>query len=266
MPNITEAKCVLIIGATAGIGRALALAIHDLPTKPTVIVGGRRQERIDELTKSSERIKGVQIDVQSGRQVLKTFVADTISKYPDLDAVVFSAGIQHPFDFTKPEELNLDHFEEELTTNYISLVTMITLFLPHFLDLSKQRRPTFLIPISSGLAITPGPSVPFYSAAKAAVHSLCLSLEAQLRDSNVNVIEIIPPLVESELHDHQGTSAVLSKFWMPLSEFTATTMDGLKEGNTQIAVGQSKLAWEQYEKDKFIEVQQKYQAFKQRKL
>ncbi len=93
MPNITEAKCVLIIGATAGIGRALALAIHDLPTKPTVIVGGRRQERIDELTKSSGRIKGVQIDVQSGRQVLKTFVSDIIANYPDVRLPILTVSL-----------------------------------------------------------------------------------------------------------------------------------------------------------------------------
>lgn len=49
MPGIEDAKCVLIIGATSGIGRALALAIHDLPTQPTVIVAGRRMERLEEL-------------------------------------------------------------------------------------------------------------------------------------------------------------------------------------------------------------------------
>lgn len=84
MPNITDAKCVLVIGATAGIGRALALAIRDLPQSPVVIVGGRRQERIDELTKNGENIEGVQIDVTAGREKLKEFVDSTIAKYPDV--------------------------------------------------------------------------------------------------------------------------------------------------------------------------------------
>lgn len=84
MPNIADAKCVLVIGATAGIGRALALAIRDLPSKPTVVVGGRRQERIDELCKEGDRIEGVQVDVMKGRDKLKAFVDETVTKYPEV--------------------------------------------------------------------------------------------------------------------------------------------------------------------------------------
>lgn len=82
--TINDAKCVLVVGATAGIGRALALAIHDLPSKPTVIVAGRRQERLDELTQRSDRIKSVRVDLLSGRAALQSFVNDTVSAYPDV--------------------------------------------------------------------------------------------------------------------------------------------------------------------------------------
>jgi hypothetical protein len=44
-------------------------------------------------------------------------------------------------------------------------------------------------------------------------------------------------LVESELHDHEGTTERLSKYWMPLDTFTNKAMDGLKEGKVQIPVG-----------------------------
>jgi NAD(P)-dependent dehydrogenase (short-subunit alcohol dehydrogenase family) len=59
--------------------------------------------------------------------------------------------------------------------------------------LQAQGRQTFLILVTSGLAIFPGPQVPNYSASKAAVHSLALSLRAQLYGTGVNVLEIIPP-------------------------------------------------------------------------
>lgn len=118
---------MLVIGATSGIGRALALAIHALPSKPTVIVAGRRQDRLDELERKDERLETAKIDVNSGRGALKSFVHDLTAKYPDvssptplrcdnyqcqsyfqLDAVMFSSGIQHMFDFTKPENIDFD--------------------------------------------------------------------------------------------------------------------------------------------------------------
>ena len=86
MPGIKDAKCVLVIGATAGLGRSLALAIHDLDTQPTVIVGGRRQERLDELAKSSSRIKTVRVDINTSQDNLKAFVNDILAKYPEVIA------------------------------------------------------------------------------------------------------------------------------------------------------------------------------------
>ena len=82
--NISQAKCVLVVGATSGIGRALALAIHDLPSKPTVIVSGRRQDRLDELAKSSDRIKAARVDLLAGRESLKAFADEVTATYPDV--------------------------------------------------------------------------------------------------------------------------------------------------------------------------------------
>ncbi|EGO28957.1 hypothetical protein SERLADRAFT_377262 [Serpula lacrymans var. lacrymans S7.9] len=240
MPSISDSKCILIIGATSGLGRSLALSILALPSKPTVIVSGRRQGRLDELAQAhadEPRLKTLNFDVGVDRVSLKASVNKVISQYPELDAVMFSAGIQHQFDFTKPESIDLDQASDELNTNYNAIFNMITFFLPHLIQLGKSR-PTFIYTVTSGLAIVPGPWVPNYCATKAALHSLSLSLNVQLRDSNVHVVEIIPPLVESELHDHQlGANERLSRFWMPLEEFTALTMERLEKGDIQVPIG-----------------------------
>ena len=80
-PNIRDARCVLVIGATAGIGRELAMAIHALPHKPTVIVTGRRQERLDELSDKGSRVEHMQLDVTAGRAALKEFVEKAVTQY-----------------------------------------------------------------------------------------------------------------------------------------------------------------------------------------
>lgn len=83
MPSINDSKCVLVTGATAGIGRALAHAISDLPSKPRVIATGRRQDRLEELRPKMETI---QIDFDTDKETIKKFVDDTIFKYPDVSS------------------------------------------------------------------------------------------------------------------------------------------------------------------------------------
>ncbi|KZT05922.1 NAD(P)-binding protein [Laetiporus sulphureus 93-53] len=254
MPSILDCKCVLVIGATSGIGRALALAIHALPSEPLVIVAGRRQGRLDELLKEGDRIRAVRFDVNRERNELKNAVQDIVAEYRDLDAVIFSSGIQELYNFTNPEQVDLDELEREWSTNYTAIVIMITFFLPHFLKLSQEGRPSFIIPITSGLAMTPAAWVPNYCATKAALHSFSLSLNAQLKNTKVNIMEIMPPLVESELHDHQGTAPMMSKFWMPLVDFTKEAMEGLKRGDLQIPVGTNAEQWNEFEKGKIERV------------
>jgi short-subunit dehydrogenase involved in D-alanine esterification of teichoic acids len=82
MPGIEDSKTILLIGGTSGIGQALAYALLDLPSKPTVIVGGRRQQRLDEMKR--ERLETVQVDISVGAPELKTFVDTTLAKFPDV--------------------------------------------------------------------------------------------------------------------------------------------------------------------------------------
>ncbi|KAG2129968.1 hypothetical protein DEU56DRAFT_740903 [Suillus clintonianus] len=239
MPSISDCKCVLVIGSTGGIGRALALAILDLPSKPTVIVCGRRKERLEELVASHHatgRLKSVTLDVLLERNALKSSIEEIVNTYPDLDAVLFSSGIQRGFNFTRPETIDLDSLERELTTNYTSIVRMITFFLPHLIKLG-QGRPTFLYTVSSGLSIVPAAGVPGYCATKAAIHSLSISLAVQLKRKNVHVVEIIPPLVESELHDLEGSTEGLARYWLTLEEYTKETMEGLIRGDPYVPAG-----------------------------
>ncbi|KAF7971827.1 hypothetical protein HWV62_19833 [Athelia sp. TMB] len=274
MPGIDDSKCVLVVGSTAGIGKSLALAVLALPSNPTVIISGRRQERLDDIISEhgkSGRLAGIRMDIDSDRASLKKTVSDVLAKYPKLDTVIFAAGIQRRFDFANPESVELDLVSElvsELNTNYTAIVTVITYLLPHMLKLGASGQPCFIVPITSGLAITPSPWVPNYGATKAALHSFSVSLSFQLTDTNVRVMEIFPPLVESELHDReytmpfgelpfnhaeaidQGTTDKLSRIWMPVEEFTGLAMDGLKRGDVQIPVGNAKDSFEKFEKGK----------------
>ncbi|KAF9488447.1 NAD(P)-binding protein [Pleurotus eryngii] len=179
----------------------------------------------------------VHIDFDTDKETIKKFVDDTIVKYPDLDTIVLSAGIQYETWFDKPQTIDLDKLLSELNVNYTSILTTITYFLPHLLKLGPR-------------GITPAPWVANYSATKAALHSLSYSLHALLQGTGVHVMEIIPPLVESEIYDAEGMTERLSKIRMPLEEYIRVTMDALKKGEVRICTGAS-LSWlEQFETGK----------------
>ncbi|TFK50054.1 NAD(P)-binding protein [Heliocybe sulcata] len=256
MPTIADSKCVLIIGATAGIGQALARALVALPSKPKVIVNGRRKERLDELRK--EGFETIEFDVDTNRPNLKHFVDTVIGRYPELDTVVFSAAIQNELDFSHPDTLDLDVFMSELNINYISIITMIKFFLSHLIKRAATGQPCFIIPITSTLGIVPGPWVPTYAATKAALHSISITLNEQLDGTGVHIMEVMPPLTESELHDHQGKRETLQNIWMPLDEFTKEEMEGLLRGDTFIPCGETKDGFMRFEKGRVEAVHAMY--------
>ncbi|KAJ7706474.1 hypothetical protein B0H17DRAFT_631409 [Mycena rosella] len=241
--SIDKAKCVLVIGATSGIGRALALAISELPSCPTVIAAGRRQDRLKEL--EAKNLETLELDVTTDLETLTETVDSLVAKYPQLDAVILASGIQYQHDFTKDVDLNL--VVKEIYVNYLAVVSLISMFISHFLKLSADGLPSFIIPITSGLGLMPAPQVLNYSASKAALRSFTTSLRKQFESTNINVMEIIPPLVESELHDEQGITERLSKFWMPLDEYTRKTMEGLRKGDSHIAAGMAETVYKRFE-------------------
>lgn len=232
-------KKVLLIGATSGIGYALAERMLSTGTK--VIIVGRRKEKLDELVTEHGKDKAFPsvFDI-SKLSDIPAWTSSITKEHPDLDCIILNSGIQRAHNFAKPETVKLEQINEEITTNYLAFVHLTTSFLPH---MQAQKAQTSLIYVSSGLALIPYPRALNYSATKAALHHFLLSLRVQLKSGtgNVKVIEIFPPAVQTELHNtkHQPDlpNDQGAKFGMPLDEFTDETWEGLQSGDEQIFVG-----------------------------
>ncbi|KAI1842093.1 hypothetical protein JX266_011744 [Neoarthrinium moseri] len=227
-------KNVLMIGATSGLG--LALAERMIENGIFVIGVGRRKERLDEFVAKHgpQKAAASQFDI-TNLHGIPTWVEDITKRHPSIDAVVLNSGIQRPVDFTKPKNIDLDLVQHEITTNYTSYISLITHFLPHLQ--SRSPNPTALITVTSGLALVPLPRCANYCATKAALHSLCWTLRAQLGEDeaskHIRVIELVPPAVQTELHTQQG----LSQLGIPIEEFTDDAWRGLLADEEEILVG-----------------------------
>lgn len=164
-----------------------------------------------------------------------------VQAHPTVDCVVLNSGVQNTVNFARPETIDLDVVENEITTNYRSYLHMITAFLPHLQ--SRAPAPAALMVVTSGLGLVPIPRPANYCATKAALHSLCWTMRAQLghdeRSRHIRVVELIPPAVQTELHDLQSDLAAHGKtdYGMPLADYIDGTWAGLLRGDDEVAVG-----------------------------
>ena len=218
-----KGNTVLITGGASGIG--LAIGQRFLAAGSKVILAGRRLDKLTEARSAHPEMEIIQADVGDANQRIQ-LIEDVTARFPDLNVLVNNAGIQRRLDLTRPEPF--DATRSEISINLEGPVHLSMLALPHLMKKKKAA----VVQVTSGLAFTPLAFVPVYSATKAAMRSFTLSLRHQLRGSPVEVIEIIPPAVQTDLggpghHD----------FGAPLQEFADDVMRRLDQGETEIAYG-----------------------------
>ncbi|NYT40067.1 SDR family oxidoreductase [Sphingomonas sp. R-74633] len=209
---------ILITGGGSGIGRALAEALHKRGNK--VIVSGRRASALEEVAAANPGIATATLDVSDAADITR-FAAEIVAAHPGLNAVIHNAGIMQAEQLTAPGS-DLATAEATIATNLLGPIRLNAALLPHLLAQPKAT----VLTVSSGLAFVPLTATPTYSATKAAIHSWSQSLRHQLRGTSVEVIEIAPPAVATDLmpgHAENPNS-------MPLADYIAETIAQLEVG------------------------------------
>jgi uncharacterized oxidoreductase len=220
--NITN-NTILITGGGSGIGRGLAEAFHALGNK--VIITGRRAIMLEETTNANPGMASVTLDMDDPAAI-RAFAKEVTTLHPTLNVVINNAGIARMEDL-KSAPASLADAEAIVTTNILGPIRLTHALLPHLL---KQPSAT-IINVSSGLAFVPFPIGPTYCASKAALHSYTVSLRWQLRDTAIEVKEIIPPYVQTELG---GDRQLNDPRAMPLKDYIAETMEIFKSSPTAL--------------------------------
>jgi uncharacterized oxidoreductase len=228
---ISPKDTILITGGNSGIGLGLAQACHARGAK--VIIAGRSGERLAAIAATHSRMEVSVVDVADSGSIDR-FVADITSRFPNLNMVINNAGMQQILDFAADSPVGADAIAREVATNFTGLAQVSAGLLP----LLKKQPSAKLVHVGSALGYVPLVSAPIYSATKAAVHSFTISLRRQLAGTNVQVVEIIPPVVETQLHRGQTRKPPNA---MPLDAFVSAAMKGLDQGQDEIAIGLAKV-------------------------
>ncbi len=203
---------ILVTGGGSGIGRGLAEAWQAQGNQ--VIIAGRRKQALDETVAASPGMKSMQLDIEDPAAI-RSFAAKIVAAYPSLNFLVNNAGIMRAEKLLHPRE-DLADATAIVTTNLLGPIRLTAALLPH---LEKQPHAT-IINVSSGLAFVPLSLAPTYCAVKAAIHSYTVSLRFQLKSTHIEVLELIPPYVATDLMGGRSDPRA-----MPLPAFIAEVME-----------------------------------------
>jgi uncharacterized oxidoreductase len=222
-------RTILITGGSAGIGLAFALKFVELGNE--VIVTGRRQGVLDAVKAQHPKLHTIQSDVGNPAEIAA--LASRVKRdFPKLDVLMNNAGVGVPQNLTTSvDDLNGLLGEVEINVGGVIRTTAA------LIDLLAANHGT-VINVSSALAFVPVPAMPIYSATKAAVHSYTQSLRFQLEGSGVEVIELMPPAVRTDMtseFDQAGISTITTE------ELVKQTIAALRAGKQEIRPGQSNL-------------------------
>jgi uncharacterized oxidoreductase len=216
--NLTG-NTMLITGGGSGIGRALAEAWQAQGNQ--IVIAGRRKQALDETVAANPGMKSCQLDIEDPAAI-RRFAAELTAAHPNVNVLVNNAGIMRAENLLHQQE-DLADATSIVTTNLLGPIRLTAALLPH---LVKQPHAT-TVNVSSGLAFVPLSLTPTYCATKAAMHSYTVSLRYQLKSTRVEVLELIPPYVATDLMSGRSDPRA-----MPLPAFIAEAMEIFKQQPT----------------------------------
>lgn len=191
---------VLITGGGSGIGRGLAEALHRAGNH--VVIAGRRRQALEAVASANPGIEWRQLDLAEPASITG-FVAELTDSHPGLNVVVNNAGVMQTEDLRSGGSTGVA--EITVAVNLLGPMRLTAALLPTLLGHPHAA----IVNVTSALAFVPKADAPTYSATKAGLHAYTQALRHQLRRSAVQVIEIIPPRVETGmLAGHDGSGAL----------------------------------------------------------
>ncbi|UZW54132.1 SDR family oxidoreductase [Sphingobium sp. JS3065] len=204
---------ILITGGGSGIGAALAHELYAAGNQ--VIIAGRRQAALDAVVADHPGMAALTVDMGDAAAIA-AFADRLVADFPALNVVIHNAGIM-----VVEDRIDLAIAEATVVTNLLGPIRLTHALLPHLL---AQPAAT-LMTVTSGLAFVPLAATPTYSATKAALHSWSQSMRWQLKGTGVEVIELAPPGVQTDLMPGHAENPQM----MPLDEFIAEVMGLLRQ-------------------------------------
>lgn len=208
---LIEPSTVLVTGGNSGIGKELAGRLHGRGHR--VVVAGRREDALAKVVDAHPGLEHIVLDQGDPASIAECRgIVD--ARYPDLNVLVNSAGVIMTEDLTDPADLV--KAEDTIGINLLGPIRLTSALLP----VLRGKPGATIITLSSGLGFVPRNQYATYCASKAALHSYVQSLRVQVAPLGVDVVEVIPPGVQTEMMGDVVNPAAL-----PVGTFVDQVLD-----------------------------------------
>jgi short-subunit dehydrogenase involved in D-alanine esterification of teichoic acids len=229
-------KTALVTGGGGGIGKAIAEQLVKDGKK--VIIAGRTESKLQSSAKDIGASAYYVLDTGDISSI-PDFIKKLLSEHPDVDCLINNAGVQRPINVNDTEKSDfLQKADQEIDINIRGPMHLTLQLLEHF----KSKSNALVVNVSSVLGFVPFSIInPVYCGTKAWMHFWSMDLRTQLKNTSVNVIEIAPPTVGTELHrersDPDDNKKENNENALTVEEFTTEAMDKWKTGKEMISAG-----------------------------
>lgn len=187
-------KVVVVTGASAGIGRALCLALA--PQRPRLVLAARDEAALGAVAEACRDLGAETLAVATDVSVPEAchrLIERTVERFEAVDVLLNNAGIGMIARFDEIDDLSV--YERLMRVNYLGSVYPTYYALPH---LKKSRGQIVVMASLAGL--TGVPTRTGYAASKHALFGFFDSLRVELRGTGVSVTMVAPYFVRSEIH------------------------------------------------------------------
>lgn len=234
-----EGRTIFITGGAAGIGRGLAEAL--LRRGNTVIVADRDQAGLAAVCRDNPDMLSMPLDVTDVAAIGQV-AADLTAHHPALDMLINVAGVAYDDDLAVPVDDAM--LERTFAINVMGPIRLTSALIEHL----KSRPSASIVHFSSMLAYRPFVSTSIYSASKAALHAFALAQRYSLRNTSVDVVDVMPPVVATAL-----AGEALAARAMPVAQFVEEALALMEAGEAEIRVERARVRREAMTRDEIAD-------------
>ncbi|MBD2757029.1 SDR family NAD(P)-dependent oxidoreductase [Spirosoma sp. BT704] len=230
--NLTN-NTILVTGGTGGFGFEFASKLIALGN--TVIITGRNAQKLQEVKQKLPQVHTIQSDVSKAEDIINLY--EKVKKeFPNLNILINNAGEMRKISLHHQHELT--DITREIEINLMGPIRMVQQFLPHL----KTKTNAAILNVTSGIALMAFPISPIYSASKSGLRSYTQALRVQLKNTNINVFELVAPGSSTPLNDKfKNEDGFSASALMAPEKIVDAAIKGMQRNKDEIYPGIAKL-------------------------